>query len=584
MVLGALMFAFLALPLCALGVDTARWWVEAQRIQAAADAASTAGVTYMPEDFAKAKARALEVAKLNGYQPGTGVTITVTNGAKPTQLKVTISSTVDNFFAKSFGVDDSTITRSAVADFNGPAPMGSPCNVFGNEPAGTTFSGPVGSALKTPPLATCANPQFWGSISGPEVWKDQGSQFETRKCGGTEDGCVSSGAGAANAEFDPRGFIYLVRVAPSAVGQSIQLQLFDPAYASTYLVCNSQADGSGSPYPSGTETLTNAWNSYVTDGIARYTANVTSFCTGDDPNANKRFPSTANVPTITSFGLRSPTDTLNPFAGPPMSNCVKQFPGYDETKVSRANLKKQSTGTLAVNDPLARVFRQWVNLCTFTPTQAGDYYLQVRSNVKMGGTISAVDGTSTGNMNVFNQAGDDLTVKGTGTNSFGIRAVSSAGAGAVSVSPSERMRIFANANSATSTFNLVKVIPAAQNKSLIVTFFDVGEGASNGSVRLIPPADATNLGTTMSRCTASGVTTTGSGAYLSNCQISGINLTTYNGKLQTIRVPISNTYSCNTTSQGGCWWRVEVKFGAGNVRDATTWTARIAGEPIRLID
>ncbi len=34
MVIGALMFAFLALPLCALGVDTARWWVEAQRVQA----------------------------------------------------------------------------------------------------------------------------------------------------------------------------------------------------------------------------------------------------------------------------------------------------------------------------------------------------------------------------------------------------------------------------------------------------------------------------------------------------------------------------------------------------------------------
>jgi len=53
--------------------------------------------------------------------------------------------------------------------------------------------------------------------------------------------------------------------------------------------------------------------------------------------------------------------------------------------------------------------------------------------------------------------------------------------------------------------------------------------------------------------------------------------------LQTIRVPISGTYSCTTTSQGGCWWRVEVKFGSGDVNDATTWTARIAGEPVRLI-
>ena len=40
----------------------------------------------------------------------------------------------------------------------------------------------------------------------------------------------------------------------------------------------------------------------------------------------------------------------------------------------------------AYNPELSRIFHQWVSLCTFTPTRAGDYYLQVRTNVSLGGT------------------------------------------------------------------------------------------------------------------------------------------------------------------------------------------------------
>ncbi len=162
MVIGALMFAFLALPLCAVGVDMARWWVEAQRLQAAADAASTAGVTFMPDDFDKAKARAIEIATSNGYTAGGGTVITVSPGAKPTQLKVVISQQVDNTFAKSFGIDTTNIARGAVADYNGPAPMGSPCNTFGNEPLGTTSLGPQDQSALQAAGANCSTePDFW---------------------------------------------------------------------------------------------------------------------------------------------------------------------------------------------------------------------------------------------------------------------------------------------------------------------------------------------------------------------------------------------------------------------------------------
>lgn len=564
-VLVALFFAFIALPLGAVSVDVARLYVELERVQAAADAAATAGVTYMPDDFASAKARAIEVAEDNGFPNGGTSSVVVGPGDKPTQLKVTVSSTVQNAFAKTFGVNTSTMSRSAVADFNGPAPMGSPCNAFANVPAGTTVIGPVASGILVPSPAQCpVEPDFWGAISGPDVYKDEGSEFEARYCKGGEVACTAG----RNDEFDARGYIYLVRIAPSAVGSSVTLQIYDPAFAGTGLRCASE--------PSGSTTLGANYNDYTpTDAATRYDRSPNSFCAGDD-GSNTSSYSGSEVATVTSFGLRSPVDTLDPYTAPPMSGCVKQYPGYLPGTYSRDSLKK---GVAAYNDKFSRVFHQWSTLCTFTPSAAGDYYLQVRTNVALAGT--EVNGVYQGNMNVFNQVGDNPAVRGTGKNHFALRAITSAPAGGVSVAAYERMRIYANATGAETEFNLLRVPPAAAAKTLLITFFDVGEGAgSGGTVKVIKPGDS-NLPTDIVGCTGEGVKTGG----LTGCAVTGITSTGYNGKLQSISVPIPNTYTCTVASAGGCWFRVRVTFGSGNaVNDSTTWTAKIVGEPVRLIE
>lgn len=576
-ILVALFFSFIAIPLGAVSVDVARLYVELERVQAAADAAATAGVTFMPDDFAAARARAIEVAEDNGFPNSGSSTVVVAGGDKPSQLKVTVSSTVSNAFARNFGVPNSTMTRSAVADFNGPAPMGSPCVTFANEPAGSAALGPQSSILpgKIPSPAICnSNPQYWGAIGGPEAYKHQGAQFETRKCGGGEDNCAG-GNGSANEEFDPRGFIYLIRVNPSGVGNPISLQLYDPAYVDTYSNCSTG--------PTASSGITNTQFPYATtDASTRYARTQNAFCSGDSDNNGNRFG--AETPTVTSFALRSPIDTLNPYAAPVHNpaQCTKQFPGYSTTSSGRgttpsiANLR--SGGSYNVN--LARVFHQWVPLCTFTPTAAGDWYLQVRNNVALpGGYTLDSTGAVTGNTQVTSQTGDNTSVLGNGTNQFSVRAISGAPAGGVSVAAWEKMRIHANSDSATTEFNLVRVVPAAANKTLVVSFFDVGEGASNGTVTILKPGDS-NLPANVANCTGTGVRN----GNLSNCQITGINSSNYNGKYQEIRIPIPNNYTCTVASQGGCWFRVRVSFGSGEVRDATTWTARIVGEPVRLID
>jgi hypothetical protein len=507
----------------------------------------------------------LEVATANGYTGGGGTTITVVPGLKPTQLKVTISKSVDNFFAKSFGVETSTITRGAVADYNGPAPMGSPCNTFGNEPPGTTARGPQSSRLTgmIPPHANCSsNPQFWANIGGPDVPKGNGDQFMTRSCSGT-DGCV----GGKNTEFDPRGYYYVIRVGPGAVGKAVTVQLYDPAFVSQGDYCETGPTGN----------IDNEdWNAYTTtDAKTRYKKQgygaTNAFCTGDVGTA---------TPTITSFGLRGTTDTNDPRNAPPISGCVRQYPGYAASELTSANLQNPAAGTS--QDNLAKVFHQWVTMCTFTPTEEGEHFLQVRTNVELSTTSPDGQGGYQGNMNVFSQTGDDTTVGGGGQNRYAIRAfVSGVAAGDLSVSAFERMPIYANATGANSEFNLVRVIPAAASKTLVFGFYDVGEAASGGTMQVLPPADS-NMSGNIANCTGSGKV---NGA-LSQCKITGISSGNgWNGRSQFIRVPIPNNYTCDTTSSGGCWFRIGVHFGGSNaVNDSTTWTAKIEGEPVRLIE
>ena len=182
-VLVAALAASILLPLSALSVDVSRWYVEIERVQAAADAAAMAGVTYMPDDLAAATTTALQVASRNGYTNGGNATVTVAAGVKPTQLVVTVQTTVKNSLA-SFDKDWATSSRSATADYNGPAPMGSPCNTFGNEPRGTAANGPINSVLEVPAGgAQCSTyPKFWGTVHGPWVYKTQGDQIMTRYC------------------------------------------------------------------------------------------------------------------------------------------------------------------------------------------------------------------------------------------------------------------------------------------------------------------------------------------------------------------------------------------------------------------
>lgn len=561
--------AALLFGLCAISVDVARWYAEAQRVQKAADVAASAGVIYMPQDIASATLAARDVSARNGYPDSGTSAVVVKSGTQPSQLDVAVSSTIPNIFGKLIGLGETTITRHAVADYTGPQPMGSPCNTFGNEPLGSAGAGPAESQLGVPTDADCTStPQFWMNVNGPDVDKGNGDQYLARNCDVSK--AISGCTGNVNDEFDPQGYFYLVRVKPEAVGHTLTLQLYDPAFVSTDDYCRSAPTGSIS---------SNDWNDFATtDATTRYLRTAAggapnAFCTGDN------MANTSVAATVTTFGLREPSDSQNPMTAAPEPGCTRQYPGYTTAQVTAAALQR---GNAAYKPELARVFHQWNTLCSFVPTQAGDYYLQVRTNIALAGPVST-SGADLGSYQppgdlsafaMYTQAGDDTSVRGGGSNRFSVRAYG-APTGSVSVSALGKMSIYANATAAAPTFNLIRILPGAAGQTLVFKFFDIGDAEASASLSVLPPRETA---TTLTNCAASGYQTT----TLPSCVI-GIN-SSWNGKSETIAVPIPSSYTCNYTNPGGCWFRLKVGFGSGAVQDTTTWTAYVSGDPVRLIE
>nr|WP_272917500.1 Tad domain-containing protein [Nocardioides flavescens] len=581
----AILASTVLMGLAAVGVDTARWYAEAERLQKTADAAALAGVTYMPNNLTGARAAAAAVAKRNGYDTtSAGIVMTVSSGDLPSELRVSLSAPVDNAFGGFIGLDRTTITRSATADFTAPAPMGSPCNTFGNEPPSQAAPAaqPAGSALPSSPFPNCSStPFFWAAVEGADTDKVQGDRFMTSACAGAS---TYQCAGGKNSEFRADGYYWAVHVEEEAKNTAITVQIYDPAYMRTEINCSASPVGAY-----------NKMNSYVTtDGKSRYSTSAT-YCSGDYNPGGK-----SGSPPVTTFVLRAANEARNPRVATPISGCTKQFVGSSSppttSELSQWTNMDRATGNNSSYDlQKAQLFHQWVSLCTFTPGRAGDYYLQVRTNVTTTG------GTPVGNRNPAGVVKSSLvyegnpnallsegnTLSGVGLNSFALRAVPSdpSKASYVAVAGNENMPILQNKAGSTATFNLIRALPNTRGQYIAFDFFDPADGAttSGATVRVVAPTDAKN--TLKSASAIPNCTHALNGEALTpaaNCTVT-VRSSTHNGQVERLFIPIPNDYDCNDTTLGGCWFSVAITFPS-SVTDFTTWSANITGDPVRLIE
>lgn len=424
------------LVMTAFTIDVGNWYLTASREQTAADAAALAGVPNLPGNVTGAFGDARRLAQVNGFTDGVAtVTVTPVIADQPSRLRVTVSKTVQNYFGALVGRPTTRITRSAVADYVGPLPMGSPCNEFGDDPETGNRS------------ANCADTgQFWANVGSRGATKASGDAYQDNTCSSGVDGC----SGTTNTDYDPDGYYYVVTLKRAVA--NLRFEAFDPALVAVGDVCDNTA-------------LKGKNRTGAAD--ARYAAGVTSpYCTGDI-----RFGGTGEVKTQFTVRQTGPSTTYwDPASYPAVTGCTTSFAGY--------NLPPDpATGPSSIASmPLAtyNVFRRWTSLCSLASASAGQYMIQVRTN----------------------GLGEDAA---SGHNRFGLRVYSSTDSSAkdaVSIAGFSKMAIYANVRSARTTFFLTRVPSTAANQILSVKLFDIGDSTGSGTVSILSPSGAGLTGCT----------------------------------------------------------------------------------------
>jgi len=592
MVWFALLFTTL-LGFAGLAMEYNRWQSLGVRVQKAADAAALAGAVFLPDNLGKAQTTAKSTASMNGFTHNTsGVTITATKARLPNQLKVTISVPTKNPWGAIVGYGNTTIVRTAVAEYQLPQNLGSPENRYGNDPEKVLVTGET-------------QPQFWGNVFGPSSSKAKGDAFQAKLCDLAAsnakdwDNCLHGGQN--NLDYDANGYFYGIEVPDNTVG-SLKVDVFDPAFVHVHDNCGSYSTPTVDDPKTdqkAVEASLNAAKTLTAAAIPGYPAgdppsiryapgSDNKYCTGDmyygeGPNS---------TPTWTRWTVRAPdTSNWDPSNNPIV--CQAEFPGvYPE----RANdlpggtvdanrlrtLLQQTTNYPGVQPAMrfADFFRRWVNLCTISSPDAGTYYLQVQTNLKINGSAAPMAG---------------------GANRYSVRVGIGSDystANNLRLYGNGRMGIYANATGADTRFFLTRILPGEAGKTLVLQFFDTGDASAAGKIQVLPPPDSNVAGGVFTNCRYTkppGNQNNQNGATWGpliatstpQCQITDVTNTgtnSFDGQWVTYEVPIPSNYTCNDQIATGCWTRLRFSYDVGtSVQDTTSWVAYVLGEPVRLI-
>ncbi|MGL5865957.1 MAG: hypothetical protein ACRCYX_08810, partial [Dermatophilaceae bacterium] len=458
----------------------------------------------------------------NGFRDDAITSVTPSVGGGPSRLRVEVTRTVDNIFGPLLGVPETTISRFAVADYAGPIPLGSPCNRFGDDPE----PGSTGSS-------NCSDAGlFWANVGSLTVPKVAGDAYQDFQCG-TEDGCT----GGRNTDYDANGHIFTVMLREPVT--NLTIEAFDPAQIEVGDACTTFS----AKLPRA--ALLPASSTMVTNPAQRYAGGAGPWCTGD------RSFGTGLV--RTEFTVRSPgANPWQPASWPAVGGCTQIFEPFNGDLSVALDRTQVGTG---FRPDVAANFRRWVPLCTIPgTTPAGTYAIQVRTN----GLGADAEGSH---------------------NRFGLRAFGSGSRDkdAISIAGFGKMAIYANTPNGTSRFFLARVPSSSGGRTFKVNLFDIGDASAGGSnITVLPPAE---VGGSFAGCVGQGVVNGG----LTNCRFNVSSA--FNGKWQTVTVPVPSTYRCNDASPAGCWIRLQFYYGpSSSPADTTSWQAAVDGDPIRLIE
>lgn len=560
----AAVYAVIMLPVllvfAALAVDVANWYVELQKLQKTVDAAALAAAPYMPVGINGSDPASLAAQNYitrNGYNAADAV---ITVGDRPSKVRVTLSSTVTNGLAGLAGLPTTTLTRTSVADFSRPAPLGSPCNVFGRQD--------MEDAAERAPETNClGNSTYWVNIAGSNTNKARGDGYASGYCtspdaaDGTIDACTNSSTfsswntGNPNADYEADGYIFVVRALRAG---TIRLQAYDLGWAPVDNTCTTGILRTGT-------TATDLTNDYVTtaeEAGRRYARGNSEYCTGDTEMGGANGDNGASGPVRTIVTVRQPANSWEPLGGRQI--CENTFDGWRAQGPTPESLLDE--GSADYEPELARTFHRWMDPCARTASNSAEESIRAGTGDFL--TIPAA-------------AGDEFTVQirtenGGGQNRFALRAQMADGSGDVRISAIDNVSLFNNVPAGSSVFNVVRLDSSAAGKTLRLRFFDLGDATRPVTSQLWQP----DVTTPFPGCVGSDGPTLGP---LTNCGVTSTQ-STHGGKWQTIDVPIPPDYVCSDDlNPSRCWVRVQLSTSQAQ-SDTTTWGVEVLGDPVRLTE
>jgi Putative Flp pilus-assembly TadE/G-like len=588
------------LGIASLVVDYGYWSLRAQQIQRAADAAALAGVAYMP-NVTKATSVATTTAADNGFTSGGSVTVVVTptdasGNTQTDQLTVKITDTgIPTFFAKVFGRDSVSETRTSTAKFDQPIPLGSPENSLG------TGNLPSGSA---PGSTSESAANDWLAISGYCTARENGDEFSSFYDGNDGGGgtiCPNDASWPpstvfTNVDYNPQGYVYDINDPPAAnstlTAAPVTVQIYDPSYNAPTGPCGHTTGGSNagdnSDMPCGvTASVTTNWLIYgpgtgifdpTVDPILAPTgaslSNPGVFGSGDT-TCEDAWCSLYVIPA----GSQAGNYHLNLWttAGEPDSAATNAFALRAQTNGPSVVCQFTCPSTAVIN-PATDTFLPCSTIAegTFTadpqcPEIHGDKYMGIY--VDSGATSTCDPGPRQEWLSVNGQPPAATTVTGP---------------------------------EPCSNFYLAQVAPSYAGKTMTITLFDPGEGAT--AIQILQP-DGTPASFTYETddtnaedgCPSS-VAPNSCAPYVSDdgndpptnpvtciCDpglqvpnLSGrVSASKYNDRYLEIQVPITTNLA--TLQANGGWYKVEYVF-TSTVSDRTTWSVNIGGNPIHLVN
>ncbi|MDJ0962539.1 MAG: pilus assembly protein TadG-related protein [Acidimicrobiia bacterium] len=136
------------------------------------------------------------------------------------------------------------------------------------------------------------------------------------------------------------------------------------------------------------------------------------------------------------------------------------------------------------------------------------------------------------------------------------------------------MSIYANVDGGGSEFYLAEVEEVHAGKPLIIELFDPGEASGNNFIHIQDPFGNSPPCHVL-------VPNDSIDENLASCIIDATRpARDYNEDWIYVEIELDPLYTCNS---GDCWWTILYDY-QGDATDTTTWTARIEGNPVRLIE